>query len=71
MEKHTVRIAASKAGSIGLKYCERRTYEVSGRTFADIINAAIDCAYADGLEHVLVTHITKEPSHDPHPIPAS
>ena len=52
-----VRIVASKAGSIGTKYCEKRVYEIEPCHKAELISKAIARAYADGLEHVLVTHI--------------
>jgi hypothetical protein len=64
MMTHTVKIAASKAGSIGTKYCEKREYTVEGADFDEIISAAVTMAYNDGLEHVLVTHVDGEKTYN-------
>lgn len=53
----TIRIRASKAGSIGAKYNEVRTYNVTDSTEEEMCEQARRMAYADGLEHVLITHI--------------
>lgn len=56
--KFQVRVLASKAGSIGTKYCEARTYTVVVPDRTGVNDAAILQAHRDGLEHVLVTRIT-------------
>ena len=54
--KWRVVVLASKEGSIGLKYCERRVYEVDAMTQEIAQDKARNLAYAEGLEH---THIPK------------
>jgi ribosomal protein S27AE len=62
--QHTVKILGSKAGSIGTKYNESRTYQIddAGEGADTITFRAITEAYKDGLEHVLVTMIDGKPT---------
>jgi hypothetical protein len=50
-----VTLLASKAGSIGTKYCERRQYEIEAPTQEIAQDRARMKAYAEGLEHTLIT----------------
>lgn len=50
-------VQASKQGSIGSKYCEKRTYEIITENREKLVEIAIARAHHEGLEHVLVTHI--------------
>lgn len=59
MIKFRARVRASKAGSIGTKYCELRIYEIEAADVDDFIELAIKKAHGEGLEHVLVTNIAK------------
>lgn len=60
MAKITIR--ASKEGSIGTKYCEIRTYNVMDSSRDEMCDQARRMAYAEKLEHVLVTHIDGKPT---------
>lgn len=53
--KYRIVLKASKAGSIGSKYCERRVYEVDAATLDDAQDIARKRAYAENLEHTLIT----------------
>jgi hypothetical protein len=57
MATHTVTIRASKAGSIGAKYVETRSYQIEAETRDEVNTKAIRRAFDEGLEHVLVTRI--------------
>lgn len=62
MTKHTVTIRGSKLGSIGTKYCEVRQYVIDVGDQDDIHILAIQRAYQDGLEHILVTAVDGKPT---------
>jgi hypothetical protein len=50
-----ITILASKAGSIGTKYNIRRKYEIEAPTQELAQDQARMKAYAEGLEHTLIT----------------
>lgn len=52
-----VTINASKTGSIGSKYCERRQYIITAPAPEHVNMLAIERARAEGLEHILIVRI--------------
>jgi hypothetical protein len=62
--KYTVHIAASPQGSIGTKYCVKRTYQIEGETREELNTKAIKLAYSEGLEHVKVYHALMRDDND-------
>jgi hypothetical protein len=50
-----ITLLASKAGSIGTKYCEHRQYTVDAPTKEIAEDRARMKAYAEGLEHTRIT----------------
>ena len=59
MDEFLVRIRASKAGSIGTKYCEVREYKFKATDLEDANSRGMERAYGEGLEHVLVTKVKR------------
>ena len=57
MQTFTVKLQASKAGSIGTKYCEHRVYTVEAIDAYEAQCVARERAYAEGLEHTLITSV--------------
>jgi hypothetical protein len=55
MNKYQVTLLASKAGSIGIKYCEKRQYVIDAIDAKEAQDAARIKAYAEGLEHTMIT----------------
>lgn len=55
MTTYSITLRASKAGSIGTKYCETRHYQITADTREDAENQARMKAYDEGLEHTLIT----------------
>jgi hypothetical protein len=59
MAEFQVRVHASKAGSIGTKYCEVREYKVEANDLEHANSLGMERAYDEGLEHVLVTKVKR------------
>ena len=57
MATYRVRLRASKEGSIGTKYNELRLYAVTAKSEDEASDKARQLAYAEKLEHTLITNI--------------
>ncbi len=55
MSKFKIRLVAQKAGSIGKPFTELRWYEIEAESRDAAREEATLRAYADGLEHTLIT----------------
>ena len=55
MDKFSVTLKASEAGSIGVKYYLTRRYEIDAIDKKEAEDTARNLAYAENLEHTLIT----------------
>ena len=56
---YKMRIQASKLGSIGTKYCEKRSYFITAKDEDEAVTKAIKEAYEEGLEHVVASVVER------------